>query len=655
MSVPTGQVTRSVANLSLKMKCDETRPSCRQCLRKGLVCGGYSRGFKWSYKHQPDRVGAAAGEVPRAAEAVQFGQGEVVQPDGQEVSETVPIDTASCLSDFVFGDGHDIPFSDEIDLPPASPVQLTHWPVAADMLRGDGYTALPRAGCSPAPSSELAQSPTSSLELVLHIPPAPSPEGGPDTPLRLIDSWFDTVCPAWSGFDSGMNMNRKLAVDLWHSSAAVFNSLQSMSASFFSARLPHMIRPAMNLLKTATVCIQFEVNALNGKTQLDSMPTGLLFSLFCLGTTVCWLDASRVGEPFLKEAKALLQRSPRQALSDRDQLEVLEFFEKSLVYWEMLVSVVGDTDWRQSTNNTTHCRQQPAPINDGATSTDTALHPWTGISSLTSRLFAQAIRLCRTYRHRITNPTGRAVSLSAAMQEIEESIKLEEQLLGLDFSSMNRVNETGDRKTPWSHLANVAEAYQIAALLQLYVTFPDLVSLRLPQETQHNPEGHVPWDKWIIPLTLRLVRVLEQVPPDSGSRVMQPLLYICASTGLRNNMSASANNGLYGLYPQAASGAPGPAGNGIDILEYVGQLDATEDRGPGPTCVPQAALDVGRAREFIMRRLDVLESSLQPKPIIVARELVKAIWAAYDNEPPGSTTVHWLDVMENRKLRSLFG
>lgn len=636
------------------MKCDETKPSCRQCLRKGLVCSGYSRGLKWSYKHQPHRIEAAAQQSPRVTEASEFGRSEVFQPDGQEPGAAA-VDAAACLTELLFTDSHDNPFLDEIELPSPNDTQLTGWSIGEDVQSGSDQPTLAGAAFSPVSTLGSEQNPASSLELVLHIPRAPSPEGGPDTALRLISSWFDEVCPAWSGFDSSMNMNRKLATDLWHSSAAVFNALQSMSASFLAARLPQMRRPAMNLLNTATVCIQSEVNALNNKTQLDVMPTGLLFSLFCLGTTICWLDASRVGEPFLKEVKTLLQRIPRQNLSDWNQLETLFFFEKSLVYWEMLLSVVEDADLRPDADAMLYGHQQLEPSIGGTASTDIVLHPWTGISSLTSRLFSQSIRLCRTYRRRITNPTGRAISLSAAMQEIEESMKLEEQLLGLDFSSISQINETGDCKTPWLHLANVAEAYQIAALLQLYVTFPDLVSLRLPGESHHDQEGHVPWDKWIIPLALRLVKVLEQIPPDSGSRVMQPLLYICASTGLRYDLSTTTNDGPDDLVPEASAEALGHGGYGIDILGYIGQIDGTENLGPNPASLSQAALDIGEARNFIMSRLRVLETNLQPKPIMVAQELVQAIWAAYDAEPPGHTAVHWLDVMENKELRSLFG
>ncbi|ORY18717.1 fungal-specific transcription factor domain-domain-containing protein [Clohesyomyces aquaticus] len=30
-----------------RLKCDETKPSCQQCARRGVVCGGYKKDFKW--------------------------------------------------------------------------------------------------------------------------------------------------------------------------------------------------------------------------------------------------------------------------------------------------------------------------------------------------------------------------------------------------------------------------------------------------------------------------------------------------------------------------------------------------------------------------------------------------------------------------------
>ena len=503
-----------------------------------------------------------------------------------------------------------------------------------------------------------------STDLFNSIPRAPSMEdGSPDSVLNLISNWFEMVCPAWSGFDSQVNTNQKIASDLWHTSAAVFNSLQSMSASFLSARSPQMRRPALELLNTATMCIQGEVDAINKKDRLDSLPTGVLFSLFCLGTTLCWLDVGRTGAPFLLQAKRLLRRATNHlAISpSKKYREELAFFNKSAVYWEMIVSVVEEMDLGgndESILRPSHQSEMPLSLADDlihASGADALAHPWTGISELTSRLFTRSVNLCRRYRRRITKPTGRASSLKTAMKEIEEAQKVEEQLLQLDFSSIVQTSsmeaeDDGPIHTPRAHLAYTAEAYQLAALLQLYVTFPDLVSLRLPGEIDCMKDEDVPWDKWIIPLTLRLTKVLEQIPPDPGSRVVQPLLYICASIGLR-------------VCPSQPY-CPSPNFDSISLDALFDLINRLEARSGSVSWNKQPAKDMDQtqlvsevlnARDFVRGRLSQLENTLQPKPIQVARELVHAIWAAYDEEGPGSTTVHWLDVMEKNNLRSLFG
>ncbi|KAJ6443684.1 amino acid permease [Purpureocillium lavendulum] len=476
--------------------------------------------------------------------------------------------------------------------------------------------------------------------------------GGPEAIEALMTNWFDQVCPAWSAFDSALNPNRKIALEMMHSSAAVFNALRSMSASFLSARLPQLERPALEMLKTAAQSIVQEAAILRTKTVLDRIPTGLLFSLFCLGTSVCWLDAGRLGLPFLKEAKDLLSRLSSHAVAaGDDQLEVLAFFKKSLVYWEMLLSFVDDyeTERVEHDYQTAHCREIQA------TKTDQYPHPWTGISTLTSRLFTRSIQLCRSYRRRVSRPSGSEVSIEAAMQEIQEAQKLEERLLEQDFSSVTPTNNTGDEKTPWMHLAYVAEAYQLASLLQLYLTFPDLVALRLQLTPGTGARSELSCDQWTIPLALRLTKLLEQIPPESGSRVIQPLLYICASTGLCYNLSSSSRRSSI-RSDAGLCDAPPVTILGQGILGYIDQMQVREGSvTSGADDLSEVAVEIGVARSFILRRLDTLECTLQPRPIAVAKRLVKAIWAAYDDETRGCTSGHWLDIMEAQNLRSLFG
>ena len=30
-----------------RLKCDETKPTCQQCARRSVACGGYKKDFKW--------------------------------------------------------------------------------------------------------------------------------------------------------------------------------------------------------------------------------------------------------------------------------------------------------------------------------------------------------------------------------------------------------------------------------------------------------------------------------------------------------------------------------------------------------------------------------------------------------------------------------
>ncbi|KAF7563631.1 hypothetical protein G7046_g457 [Stylonectria norvegica] len=479
-----------------------------------------------------------------------------------------------------------------------------------------------------------------------------------DTSSLLISNWFEQVCPAWSGFDSGTNLNRRLAIELWHDSQSVFSSLQSMSSAFLSTRLPHMRAPALRFMQIATVSIQAEVKAIKSRVHLDTMPTGLLFSLFCLGTTVCWIDANQLGLPFFREAKLLLNRLNRQFRSFyKKDLEILSYFNKSLTYCEMLLAVVSDEGESLSEESENPLAHRPRPsIERHGKPVDRSPHPWTGISTLTSHLFAQSIRVCRNFRRNLRKRRMGQADLQTALGEIQEAQRLEEQLLELEFPSVRQLNDTGDHRTPWLHLARVAEAYQLASLLQLYQTFPDLVSLRLPLSSGSLNGRDIPWEEWIIPLSLRLVKVLEHIPPHSGSRVIQPLLYISASTGLRYDMTTCPTSdissyldlGTIGLQTHLFSDEPNFTEN-ADFLQGTNVSAQTTDS------ISPMSLDISNARHFIMGRLGMFENSLPPKPVIVARQLIRAIWDAYDSEVPGANAVHWVDVMEDNNLRSMFG
>ncbi|OLN86911.1 hypothetical protein CCHL11_04612 [Colletotrichum chlorophyti] len=471
-----------------------------------------------------------------------------------------------------------------------------------------------------------------------------------DTSSAFIINWFEQVCPAWSGFDSNSNLNRKIAIDLWRTSATVCSSLESMSAAFLASRLPSMRQSALRLMQRATDFIQAELQVVKSQPNLRTVPTGLLFSLFCLGTTVCWVDSRLYGLPFLREARALIRRLNTESTGFSTANEdMLTFFNKSLAYCEMLLAVVReDEPLDQEREDSTKSQLQIIE--------ERSLHPWTGVSTITTHLFAEVIRLCRSFRHRLRQDMDPQRYFSTALQDLIRAQGLEEQLLELEFPSESADVDTGDSSTPVSHLARVAEAYRLSSLLHLYQTFPDLVSLRLPAESPLTETGSVPWDQWIIPLALRLIKVLEYIPATSGTRVIQPLLYISASTGLRHDAPVGLD--VLGSLQQDLMGgmglnlvSPPPLLDSHNLSLYISQMaDAPVSEGS----MSNMSLDVGSARHFIMQRLSILESSLPPTPVVVAKELVQAIWRAYDNDV-GTPAVHWIDVMEDNDLRSMFG
>ncbi|KAF7547610.1 hypothetical protein G7Z17_g7606 [Cylindrodendrum hubeiense] len=651
--------------------------------RKGWTCGGYQRELRWSYKHERKTKGGARGKA-RASAAAAKARGS--QTSGTSASSTSQIPG---VSEFTLGSMNLDFISDSLvpELPSMNPSfglidyswgnddpsDLPTQPEMVDQSDDVGAWGLQSSSSnlivpmtlnqsgSPdyLPDEDIEELPDTRADLTLvttrnHLGYSTRiPQSITHVPSVLITQWFKSVCTVWSAYDSDMNLNRILATSLWSESEAVSACLQSMSASFLATRIPYMRQTSLTMMKTATKAIHNELAVAKNTIYVNSIPTGLLFSLFCIGTTLCWIDAGQLGIPFLRAAKSLLDKVNRQQPELHDQdINILNFFNKSWVYCDMLLSVVSYDDSQEETP--IEGPETPSPEPKRA---DDIPHPWTGISTTASTLFTRAVRLCRSFRHNVRKQAPTADDIQTVLRQMEEAPKIEEQLLQLEYDSVVPLSETGDQHTPCMHLVKVAEAYRIAALLQLYQTFPDLVALRIPDTSSTSRRGPVPWEDWIVPLSLRLIDILEHIPPESGSRMVQPLLCITASTGLRLDIpesSWSVGSWLDNLsVPQEIPISVNQ--ENCDIGEFMNQLSDVGQTEHPPNMPTQLSIDVGNARAFVLQRLNMLENTLPPKPIIMAKNLVQAIWAAYDNEMPGCTAVHWVDVMEAQNLRSIFG
>lgn len=501
--------------------------------------------------------------------------------------------------------------------------------------------------CQPAPEADFMVVPFSDIT----IGPIATPDsvtrisgsvsrGLLDYSTLLVEEWFKNVCPMFSSFDSDVNLHRKLAQESWTRSMAMNSSLQSMAAICLAPQMPFMRRVAALHLNNAICAIEADLQLVRNSDTLQ-LQTDLLLALCCVGTTACWVNTNDTVTHYLHEAKTLFRRA-LQARNGHSPSEVqrLQFFQGCLVYWNMLVSVVSEDsdDSDLATGivvDTLPSRQEQNLI---------IPHPWAGASATAQALLGRAIRLCRLFRLRFKRDMSlTALNLQAALQEIRQAQQIEEELLALELPSVDKIMETGDKLSPRSHFYHVAEAYRLASLLQLYQTFPDLVTRRLPGQAT-DASGCVPWDKWIVPLCLRLVEVLRQIPVSSGTRCIQPLLYITASTGLRFNQDILAQ-----------SREPGPSptlSNTFPLVDEPGSLETMRslfgiDNTQATASITPLSLDITHARQFILGRLGMLEHSLPPAPIRVAQDLVKVIWEAYDNDMSPSKRTHWIDISKS--------
>jgi hypothetical protein len=411
-----------------------------------------------------------------------------------------------------------------------------------------------------------------------------------------------------------------------------------MAAAYMLDHLPHLASMAKLSARRAVQAIKIDMAVILASENIDSIPVGLALSLICLGTFLCWFDSKQIGSAFLRQTKMLLHHLNRVSISLQAQERArLSFLNNSCFYWDMLCRAVSSDEigpsWQLYQDS-------------GDWSTQSIPHPWTGISTITQGFFAAAISICRRFHAREKRPHKiSGSSLRASLQDIEDASRLEQQTRIYQLSNQSDRLDAGDLCTPGSHLVSVAEAYRLAALLQLYETFDDLAS---PKDLHSVVSGmrREGRDCPRLLTTFSLLHTLEGIPSNSGSRSIQPILYITASIGLR--FRNATNTATIESNPFEE----------MSLMEIIG-LESSPSTSSMPEWLPNGSdttlntdLKISRARHFVMTRLNILEQSLPSRPIKVAKALVREIWASYDSFP---NETHWLDVMQRTGLYTIFG
>ncbi|KAI9855357.1 MAG: hypothetical protein M1813_009815 [Trichoglossum hirsutum] len=596
---------------SKRIKCDETKPACVQCTKKMLRCPGFSQPLKWSTKY----------------EVFQSSPQQLVPPDGPSEDGKNPLLVDTAL------DCEGLPLSVEEDQ--AVMAQLPH----ALVHSPDAIRYSPRvAGVVPSVGrhSQLpvilrwVRSVSSISPQLVHVP------------SLLVDYYFDRICVIFSSFDSIQNPFRTVIARLWPRSPVVYHSIQSMAAACLADQIPHM---RVIGLQAQYDAINFLRHGLSDSSSPSPISEDAIFAIILLGLSTSWHDTQDLGLAYLHAARVVINSNllVSKSIGDQNHLQA-GFLGGALVYWEMLAALVSNdfelSDYDHELDSTSGRGYGPA-------SSRIVPHPFTGAVPQTMMLFRRTAGLIRRERVRAyTKPSATAADLEERATEFATAETLEEELLSLELPSVTDIVDPGDEKTPLDHLLTISEVYRCACLLMIYRVFPEVLSKRLGlRVATEELEGHSPlysplsWgtgisfvgsiesppsvDVWLTSLSSYMLGELRRIPPTSGTRCIQPVLFVIASSELRFSTPP--------LTPAELDATMDPLGLSMNLF--------AED------------VDVGRCRGFVLDRLSMFMRSLPSKPVVRMNDLVREIWSRLDK----GESVFWMDVMIEKGWETIMG
>lgn len=271
-----------------------------------------------------------------------------------------------------------------------------------------------------------------------------------------------------------------------------------------------------------------------------------------------------------------------------------DFFQNCLVYWEQTMSFVDPTVTMPSFPGFgAPALCVPAPI------VPVHPHPWTGISPEVHFATAEVGRILRRrQRFRRGHPYHDSEARWAESLEI--------YLHALKFPVVDDISDFDDQNTKKSDLIQIAEAYRLFALIELYALYPDLLSRRLavPDACRVlgiDPAVHKQSEGpcWLTHIALHIIETIKEIPISSG--VSRGLVAILVSVSSHLQLADSE---------QAADS---------DLILS--------------------------ARYFVESSLLNMARKYAQRPAVQATDLVKEVWARLDS---GAAGAHWMTVAHEK-------
>ncbi|OCT54703.1 hypothetical protein CLCR_02805 [Cladophialophora carrionii] len=637
-----------------QVKCDETKPSCRQCALKSLECPGYAPRWKWSTKHErQSSLQIRRAPVSKKARAKPSASGaEDITPEVDQQESVGP--------DWVDHLQHVESITEDLDSGDAAVGAEAE---QASLNEGwDNVTfqaSTPRSHCTTTPGQ-----PSVALAQWSWQPP--------DTILSnvqvQVDFFSQQVCKALTAIDSMNNPFRRVALSRTKDSLLFFSLCRYLTAAFLNSSASDATS-ALVVQNAQTETLQRLHNAV---AQLDMLTRtkveDILMAIIMFGLSTNWDGSNSPSILHYNAAVRLYTQAcgygaPCPLPDDHQQL-----FLHSLVYWWMGLAFVTDT--------TKECLIEPPLLgtgigNDGETANHSAKripHPLAGVSPEAQRLLGRAGSLIYGQRLRCREKSFTSMKkLQKEYEAVQRAQSLEEEALSLQLPGADDFVDVGDTATPIQDLINTAEVYRLAALILLYRAFPDLLNsrLRLDENDTDAKERRL---LWVTALAIHALDILRQNSPHSGTRSIETILLVIIAGELQKRTTCSQISCLTdeserdpSLEPSTAAGCSSPPSPPLSRSPFDrftarhGFLGA-HDSGTrsffdsSHLCDTSGVDGIYEARRTLLKRLQSIREILPYRLLELVQELVLKTWEAGDKDNP---EVFWIDVMIENESKFL--
>ncbi|KAF5252503.1 hypothetical protein FANTH_2397 [Fusarium anthophilum] len=450
----------------------------------------------------------------------------------------------------------------------------------------------------------------------------------------ILDHYFTTVCHFNSSFDSANNPFRSEVARMMADSPLLFGCVLSMSAAhlyqgdkrssyipleFQTEAMSHLSQTLSELpMRTECGVDDNQSTALVSPEKILNVSDELLLSIIFLGMTAAWHDVSATGLPHLHGSRQLFRSwITSNKLADIDKRRKMTrtqtFVVSSMVYWEAMSSALFDQQYEALSHLTMFCDPHPPALIQPC--------PWTGVATpifvflaktLTLVRNSQALKSLRLFE------SGEIHRRALYAELLVKATSLEHEIVGYRLPSVGLIDDSGDPCTTPDHLLGISRCYRMAALLELYSAFPETT------RREGRPDGAIDLDHGDDPIHLALglafsiLEILEKIPDDSGTISIQLLSLLIAGSVL---------------------GPVSPRG---------------EDDGP-------KRLETLRLRTFVRQRIHKMYAAVRLGPIGNAMLILEEVWARMDMLPAvqnaysATSSFHWISIMSEKRLETMFG